>query len=330
MSDRPPLWLSERDVTALVDLPSTIDAVEDALRLEAKGAASSMEKTYLSLGDHRDLHAVGGDLSGCGVVGTKTWTHTEHGAAPLLVLWDRDRGSLLAVMEAFALGRLRTGAMSGIATRWLAETNADRMAVLGTGSQALTQVAAVAAVRPVHHVTVWSPTAEHRTEFAAQLEREGFGFTVAVAGSPAAAIDGCAVVTTVTRATTPFLRAAMLTPGAHINGVGAISPERRELDDDVVVRCRPVVADSPSVARRLSTEMAAAGEIVALSSVIAAGQPRPPDADLTLFKAMGIGLPDVAIGWKVLTAAREAGLGSKLAETARAKPRLRRRNGSRQ
>jgi len=89
-------------------------------------------------------------------VGTKTWTHTQGGTCPLLLLWSADDGSLVAVIEAFALGNLRTGGISGLAADWMARRDAKVMAIAGTGKQALAQVGTMLAVRPIERLRVYS------------------------------------------------------------------------------------------------------------------------------------------------------------------------------
>ena len=110
MSD--PLWITEADVVGLMDLGEAIGALESALRAEAKGDAQNMSKTLMQYGKS-NLHAIGARLDG--LVGTKTWAHTEGGTCPLLLLWDAQNGALVAVIEAFALGNMRTGGISGVA-----------------------------------------------------------------------------------------------------------------------------------------------------------------------------------------------------------------------
>src|SRR3954469_538839 len=161
-----PKWLVEKEVSELIDLPAAIDAVEAGLRLEAAGEGATMEKTHVAWGGGDTLHAIGAALPGRDVVGTKTWAHTAGGATPLLVLWDAATGKLRAIVEAFVLGQLRTAAVSAVATRWMADSAAAELAIIGTGKQALPQVAAVAAVRPLSRVRVYSPSPEHRREFA--------------------------------------------------------------------------------------------------------------------------------------------------------------------
>src|SRR5712692_6227974 len=138
-----PLWISESDVIAMMDFANAIDALERGLLAEAQGDARNMVKTHVEWDDGSTLHAIGAAFPQDGFVGTKTWAHTKGGATPLLILFDSRSGALKGVIEAFALGQMRTGSASGVATKWLADANADEFAIIGTGKQAMTQVAAV-------------------------------------------------------------------------------------------------------------------------------------------------------------------------------------------
>jgi ornithine cyclodeaminase len=313
----PALWITEADVTALLDVHAAIAAVEGALRAEAGGAAQNLLKTYIAWGSGGTLHALGGALPASGVVGSKTWAHTAGGATPLLVLFDATTGGLCAVIEAFALGQLRTGATAGVATRWLAAEDASTFALIGSGKQAMAQVAAVLAVRPGCTVRVFSPTAAHREALAARV-REVFAVEASAAASLGEAVDGAAIVTLATRARTPFLYARALARGTHVNAIGAITPDRAELAGDVFDRCSVVAADSVPAVQQLSREFREyyGGRewtaVVPLSQVVGELRRRRPDTDLTLFKAMGAGLADVAVGVEVLERARRAGRGRRL------------------
>jgi ornithine cyclodeaminase len=288
------IWITEAEVQARLTLPRAIDAIEAALAREAAGDAATMVKTHLAWGDGHTLHAIGG-VDG-DLVGTKTWAHTAGGASPLLILWDSETGERRAIIEAFALGQLRTAAMSGVATRLLADPSTAVAAVIGTGKQALPQVQALATVLPITSVRVHSRDPDHRAAMVARVEA-AVGIEAIATDSVAAAVDGAGVVTTVTRATVPFLDASMVAGGTHVNAVGAITPERAELCPDLVDRCL-IVTDSVEQARRLASEVEGR-DLVPLSSLV--GRPRPA-ADVTLFKAMGIGLADVALGRAILEA----------------------------
>ena len=228
------------------------------------------------------------------------------------------------MIEAFALGQLRTSAVSGVATRWLADAAADELAIIGTGKQAMGQVAAVAAARRLRAVRVFSPTATHREAFAARVG-EAFGIAARACASVEEAVAGAPLVTLVTRARAPFLRAAMLARGAHVNAVGAITPERAEFDTDVFARCSIVAADSVLAVQHLSQEFQAhygrSGDwkaVTPLSAIVAGAARRTAQTDVTLFKAMGIGISDLSVAIEILARAERSGRGRPLTQPARA------------
>lgn len=316
------VWLREDDVVATVDLLDAVDAVEGALRAQAAGQAHTMEKTHVAWQGGHTLHAIGAVDEHAGVVATKTWAHTGGGATPLVVMWDAHDGALIAVVEAFALGQLRTGAVSGLATRWLAPFGATRGALVGTGKQAMAQLAAMAVARRLDEVRVHSPNEAHRAAFVREARGAAWPFEIAAAATVEEAVRGAQIVTTATRAREPFLHADALSPGTLVNAIGAITPERSELAPEVVSRSDLVVADSADTAERLATELDGRRP-TPLAEIVAAGQPREP-GDLTVFKAMGIGLADLAIACLVLERSKAEGRGANMAHPQRAQPRLRR------
>lgn len=263
-----------------------------------------------------------------GLVGAKTWARSAGGATPLMNLWNADDGSLVAVIEAHALGQYRTAAVSGVATDLLAAQDATAMAILGTGSQALAQVAAVKAVRKLTGVRVWSPRAESRQRFCAAVEN-ALGLDTVNAETAAKAADGAGIITTITRADSPFLTSDAVASGTHINAVGAIGPDRAELTADLLQRARTIAVDDLASARLHSRELEDLlasddrSTIVSLADAVSAGQARQPDGDVTVLKAMGAGVGDVAIAKFVLEQAEINRLGVTLPTPARSRPRLR-------
>lgn len=323
----PPIWISEQQIVSLMNLSGAIEALERGLAQQASGVALNMGKTHVAWG-HNNLHAIGAAFQEAGIVGTKTWAHTEGGACPLLMLFDSANGQLKAILEAFALGQMRTGGMSGVATRWLAQPDAEVLALIGTGKQALAQLAAVAAVRRLKLVRVYSPTPDKRRAFV-ERAREKFEIEIVEASSVEAAVVDAPIVTTVTRATQAFLPASSLARGAHVNAVGAITEERIELADDVFARCTRAVVDDPGAAKRLSTEFIRAygamdrwNDVVPLCDVVAQRLARTASDDITVFKAMGMGVSDLALGLRLYALASKAGLGMPLPQPSRELPRL--------
>ena len=321
---KPPLWITEQDVVELLDLGEAIAALEAALREGSRGVAANMPKTILQYGKS-NLHAIGAKLGD--LVGTKTWAHTEGGTSPLLLLWGAADGQLVAVIEAFALGNMRTGGISGLATDWMARPDARTMAIVGTGKQSLSQVGAVLAVRPITRLQVFSPRPESRTAFAAKV-REEFGVEVVDCASVETACAGAEVVTLVTRAAQPFLAASMLGRGTHLNAVGAIAPDREEFAQDVFERASQVAVDSVSGVQKLSREFMTRFEnrgwdaVQPLSQLIAAGRRRAAIDDVSVFKAMGMGISDLALGAELVRRAHARGVGRAIPQPKKAKPRL--------
>lgn len=331
MTDEPgALWITEAEVAQALHIGDAIIAVGDGFRSEARGVASNMLKTFTSWGEHRStLHAVGATFPERGVVGTKTWAHTEGGANPLLVMFDAFTGRVVAVIEAFALGQLRTAAVSGVATGLLASTTASELGLIGTGKQALAQVGAVVAVRPIRRVRVHGRDEARRAAFADRV-RATFDVDVVAAATVEEAVDGAHVITLATRATAPFLRPDMVAPGAHVNAMGAITMARQEFQTALLGRCDVVTTDSVAQVQQLSKEFVdhfggPDGDwsgVTPLSELVDAGRGRPSDADVTLSKAMGTGICDLAVGLACLDAVRAAGGGRHLDPVRHVAPTL--------
>jgi alanine dehydrogenase len=322
LEDPAPRWIDEGDVVALVSLPEVIAAIRDAYLRAAEGDVVAMPKTFASWASG-SMHAIGATAISTGVAVAKTWAHTEGGATPLLAAWDVQTGKLLAIIQAFGLGQLRTSAITGTATSILAADRCQRLAVIGTGKQAEGQIAAVTAVREIQEIAVYSPTAEHRRSFAEKIT-ERSGITTHAATSVAEAVDQADVVVTVTRATEPFIGKSMLANRVHINAVGAITPERAELEPAVVAHARRIVADDVAAARQLSPRelsAATAPHVLSLGSALAADD-RPERDGVTIFKALGSGISDLAVAEIVIARAIAAGVGRPLSVSPRSQPRL--------
>lgn len=323
------IWITEVDVVAMMSLPTAIDALRDGLTEEAAGRATNMVKTHATWDNGSTLHAIGAVFEGLRIVGTKTWAHTANGAMPLLLLIDADNGAVVAIIEAFALGQMRTGGISGLAADVMARPNASRMAMIGAGKQSITQVAAVAAVRQLEQVAVWSPTSANREALATRITSQ-LGIKAVPTSTLAQALDAADIVTLATRARQPFLEANVLPSGVHINAVGAITPERAEFEPSLLGRATVVAADSVPQVRKLSREFHEAfgaqesdwARVKPLSELVASNATRPADADLTVFKAMGMGISDLSLGIALLKRAREEGRGQPLPTVVRQAPRL--------
>jgi alanine dehydrogenase len=320
MNETATLWISEANVQSLMEMKSAIAALKQGLALEASGRAQNMIKTHVSWGNGSTLHAIGAVFSDAGFAATKTWAHTSAGAKPLLILFDSNTGSLLAVMEAFTLGKLRTGGVSGLATEQLSSPNACEFAIVGTGKQAMMQVLAVLSVREIKKVHVFGRNKERRDQFAARVQNE-CGVETVPENAISDAIKNASIITMVTRATEPILEASMIAPGTHINAVGAIVPGRFELAESVFERADMIVVDSISQARELSSELigfydedeAGWAKVRPLSAIVESGEKRSRNADLTIFKSLGMGISDLSLAVEIYQKAVTRRMGRPLA-----------------
>jgi alanine dehydrogenase len=318
----PARWIGEDDVVALVSLRDAIAAIRGAYLRASAGEIVAMPKTYASW-DGGTMHAIGAVATSTGLAVSKTWAHAGGGATPVLAAWDVATGRLLAVIQAFALGQLRTSAVSGTATSVLAAERSDVLAVIGSGKQAEGQIAAVAAVRSIQNIKIYSPTAEHRTALADKVA-ERSGITARAVRSVAEAVYQADVVVTVTRATEPFLGTSTLANRVHINAVGAITPERAELEPAVVARARRIVADDVAAARDLAPrELSAtnAPHVLPLGRVLD-GTDRLDGDGITIFKALGSGISDLAVAELVIERANAADIGRPLTVSPRSQPKM--------
>ncbi|TCK21132.1 ornithine cyclodeaminase family protein [Pseudonocardia endophytica] len=291
---------TEDDVRAQVTMAQAIGSVERILTHEATGAAWNLDKTMATwpVGDARgSAHALGAVDRDADLAVFKTWVNTPSGASALMTLFAASDGATLGVAEAGTAGALRTAAVSGVATRRLSDPDADELAVLGAGRQALRQVEAVAAVRPLRLVRVWNRTRDRAESLAGQV-RDELGLEARVAATVEDATRDAPVVTLVTRAAEPFLRGEHLAVGAHLNAVGAILPSHAEFEPALLDDAAPVVVDSEENARRASRELREHDRwdaVHTLAELVTDKVTRPAEPRCTVFKPMGMGLSDLAV-----------------------------------
>jgi ornithine cyclodeaminase/alanine dehydrogenase-like protein (mu-crystallin family) len=218
----------------------------------------------------------------------------------LVLLFRPDTGEPLATMDGRLITEMRTAAVSAVATRVLARPDAATLAILGSGVQAGSHLEALRLVRPFRDVRVWSP--RHADAFA---RRHG----VRAAGSAEEAVRDADVVVVATTARTPVLLGEWLSPGTHVNAVGAVRPDWRELDDAVLRRARLYVESRESAMREAGDVIAAGAVFAELGEVLAGGRPgrQTPD-DITLFKSVGVAVEDVVAADLVLRGGEVPGI----------------------
>ena len=309
----PLLFLNRADVEALLPMAECIEVVEEALRALARGDALQPLRSALWMPDRHGLLGVmpgilgslGGGDPNDPVTGVKVITvmpgnhaHGEESHQGVVVLFEQERGRPLAVLDATAITAIRTAAASAVATRALAREDAGDLAILGSGTQARSHLEAMRAVRTLRRVRVWSRNPESARRFA---QDEG----VEAAPSAREAVQGADLVCTVTAATSPILQGDWISPGAHVNAVGACTPKARELDAAAVARARLFVDRRESALAEAGDFLLAREEgavtdahiLGELGEVLEGRVPgRQSGEEITLFKSLGIAVEDLAAG----------------------------------
>ncbi len=312
------IFLQETDVEKLATMPMALEAVEQAFKLRSEEKADNAPRRRCRL-EKGLLHVMSASLPTVGLAGLKTYT-TVPGKTRFHVLLYNGEGTLIAVIEADKLGQIRTGAASGVATKYMARANASRLGIFGTGWQARSQIEAICAVRPIQTVLAHSRNEEKRDKFCREMT-EALGISVSAAAGPEEAARDMDIVVTATSSKEPVLKGEWLANGTHVNAVGSNSMSRQEIDVETVRRSACVVVDSVEQCMLEAGDLAPAVEAGAfywedareLGLVIAGEFPgREDDGEITLFKSHGIALEDVALAGKIYEAAKKAGLGKHL------------------
>lgn len=314
------LYLSEADVDALLTMETALAAVEDSMRHWAEGQAVNQSRQRLEVPPKTYLHYMAAAEYARGYFGMKLYTSAPTGLRFLVPLYKAETGELVALLEADRVGRMRTGAASGLATRHLARADAARVGIIGTGHQAPTQLEAIAVVRRITLVRAYSRTPERRQAFARAMS-ERIGIPVEAVDTAEQAVRDADIVVTVTTTREPVLRGDWLAPGAHINAVGANFPHRRELDDATLARVTRIVVDSREQSEREAGDLIIPfqsnpqrwEQVEELHPIISGTRPgRERRDEITLFKSNGIAIWDVATAARVYELARERGRGRPL------------------
>ena len=295
----PIVILDESAVQRLLHFQELIPAMAAALADLSAGRVVQPVRQVLPVAPHQGFFAIMPAYANA--LGAKLVTFYPHNEGipthhAVIVLFRAETGEPLAVMDGRLITEMRTAAVSAVATQHLARADASVLAILGSGVQARSHLEALRLVRPFRDVRVWSP--RNARAFA-----ERHGVTGAV--SPEAAVRGADVVVVATSSRVPVLNGRWLSPGTHVNAIGAVRPDWRELDDELLAGARLYV-ESREAARQESGDVMASREVVGeIGEVVAGVRPgRGSAAETTLFKSVGVAVEDVAAAALVYDAHR--------------------------
>lgn len=295
------LFLSEQDVQELFPMKQALECVEACSAAQQDGKAANQPRQRLFQPGF-SLHYMAAALEDEHLAGMKIYTITSGAARFLVLLFDTATGEMMAVMEADHLGRIRTGAASGVATKYLARVDAATVGMIGAGRQARTQLEAVAGARAIQSARVFARNEARRVEFCKEMA-DVLQFPVEPAASAEEAARFGDIVITATTSKEPVIKGEWLRPGTHVNAIGANMSNRREMDDAVLRRAAVIAVDSRDQARGEAGDMiqglSAAGrswdDLVELKDIVKGSKAwRTSEEQITIFKSCGIAVWDVA------------------------------------
>jgi len=320
------LLLSRRDVESILSMEDAIQAVEGAFKQFALGKVTMPMRTNVTLESYRGQFLtmpgyVGGEVEGLGLKVVTVYPENPSRGLPTILatiqLNNPRTGELLAIMDGAYITAVRTGAVSGVATKHLSRKGSSVVGLFGAGVQAEKQLEAVCCVRPIAKVKVFDPLVNLREKFCSEASRK-LGVDVVSVSSPMDAVVGCEMLITATTSKTPVFSGRWVEAGAHINAIGAHTSDARELDDDVARKAK-IVVDSRETALREAGDLiipikagiigeenihAELGEILVGSKL-----GRETDREITLFKSVGLALQDVSTATLVYRKAVERNVG---------------------
>lgn len=314
------IFLSEADIAGLVTIEDAIDAVEEVFRISGEGAVINPPRQQIDIPDGylRLTSAIVTPLKKIAVKVSSSMVFASDSGRTLLLV-DSETGRVDAIIEVFRLGALRTAAASGVATKLLAREDAASLGVFGTGRQARTQIAAVAAMRPIERVIAVGRDRARLETFCTEMSAE-LDLDVTPADDPLQLYE-CDVLVAATTSAKPVIFGEHLRPGTHINAIGANRLERRELDDAVIPRAALVTVDNKVQAEKESAVILRAVEqgnfgwddVLGLGEIMTgAGADRRSADAITLYNSHGVAMEDVALATKAFELARAKGVGTEI------------------
>jgi ornithine cyclodeaminase/alanine dehydrogenase-like protein (mu-crystallin family) len=320
--------LTEADVKAVLTIGDLIETMASALKRFSSGQVVQPVRTVIAVdGDHAFFATMPALAQDPAALGAKLVTVFGGNAArglpshlATIVLLDPRTGALLALLDGRYITEARTAAVSAVTSRLLARKGAASLAIIGSGVQARSHLEALSRVHQFRSICVWSPSADRRQKFAAEAG--------ALAACPVKAVDhageavvGADIVVLVTSAALPVVESGWVKPGAHVISVGACRPTQREMDPTLTARARLFVdsraaalVESGDVVMGIQEGRFGPEHIVAeIGELVNGAAGRRNDAEVTIFKSLGLAVEDVAAADLAYRRAVERRVGQELA-----------------
>lgn len=314
------LFLSEDNLREALKIDDAIPALELALQMQGEGKVSMPPRMKVQSGAGR-LMVMPVSIEGMGYIGMKAYTVFQN-VSFLVLLYSSTDGSLLAIMDADYLGQVRTGAVSAVATKYMTSAAKCEVGIIGSGTQARTQLEALHSIGRLGLAKVFSPNKDHRESYAKEMTKK-LGVEIKAVDSTQNAVEKAEIVCYATSSLEPVAKSDWLRPGCHINAIGSVLPTMRELDDGTIGRASMLVVDSKEQVLAesgdfivpVSKGLIRPNEIIELSDLVL-GRAKRRVGDLTIFKSVGTALQDIATASAAFQSAIARGLGMDVGKIA--------------
>lgn len=314
-----PLLLTDTDIDQLMTMTECVEVIEDSFRQVGNGQTWNRPRSRIRMprGFH---HLMAASVLGSEVFGLKTYTSFRSGVRFIVMLYDSNNGDLVAMVQGERLTQLRTGAVTSVATRYMARENSVTVGIIGTGNQGRTQLAGVCEARNIKRVKAFDRVEDSVRLFCEEMSAE-LDVEITPVESAEEAVKDSDIVITMTTSRTPVLLGDWLEDGQHINAAGSNHWIRQEVDDNVVRRANSIIVDSIEDAQVEAGDLLYPiergriqwSQIKELADVVVGHiTTRTSPEDITLFESQGIAVSDIAAAAYVYGKAKEQGLGTEL------------------
>jgi ornithine cyclodeaminase/alanine dehydrogenase-like protein (mu-crystallin family) len=314
------LLLTDRDVARAVNMPSIIAEIERGVIEEGQNLVEMPPRMNLSTAENGWFRLMPAVMNGSKLMGLKFFFRsTENsGVRYLIGVIDQKKNELVALLDGHLLTAIRTGATTGVATKYLARENASTVGLIGSGLEGRTNFEAVCAVRNIKYAKVYSPNAERRQLFAREMSAK-LGISIDAVDSPEEAVKDVDIVNvatnTASRGNIIAFKGQWMREGVHVNAIGSTMPSLREIDADTFDRADLIVVDTKHLESESGDVMDAIAQgkynrskVVEMKEIVGGTFTRT-DKQITLFKSVGTAIQDVMSGYAIYLEAEKLGIG---------------------
>lgn len=313
------LFLGEEEGEQVLSMDDAVRVLEETFKQQGSGNIINHPRLRIRT-EKSMLHYLAGAIPHMKVMGYKAYTSYKGGVKFRVFLHSIETGELLSIMDGNFMGMIRTGATTGVATKYMSRADSDVVGIFGTGWQARGQLMGVAAVRKIGRIKAYSRNTDKRESFCKEME-EFLGIETVSVDRPEDVIDETDIIITSTTSAEPVFKGEWLQAGVHINAIGGNFLFKREIDETAVKRSNIIVVESKEQSKIEAGELLPLIEkgrlqwegIHELGEVVAGKiKGRKKNEDITLFKSLGVAIEDIAVAAHIYELAKAKGIGQRL------------------